>query len=135
MKRRLPREFAFKILFMIDVGKGDAEDAMRYLFDDAGFSSKEKHFCTTLVEGVLAKKEVLDQTLSRYLVNWQLNRLAAAVRNILRLSLFELLYFDNTPPAVSINEAIELTKAYQDEEAARFVNGILDAIYKQTKTN
>ena len=69
------------------------------------------------------------------LVNWQFNRLAATVRNILRLALYELLYFEDIPPAVAINEAIELTKAYQDEEAARFVNGILDTIRKQTVKN
>ena len=135
LKRRLPREYAFKILFMIDIGTNDAENAMRYLLDDAGFSSKEEFFCTMLVEGVESKKKELDEMLSKHLVNWQFNRLAATVRNILRIALYELLYFDDIPPAVSINEAIELTKIYHDEEAARFVNGILDTIYKQTETN
>lgn len=135
MKRRLPREYAFKILFMIDVGKNESESALRYLLDDTNFSVKEKNFCTALVKGVLGKREELDETLSQYLVNWQFNRLAATVRNILRLALYELLYFEDIPPAVAINEAIELTKAYQDEEAARFVNGILDTIRKQTVKN
>ncbi len=135
MKRRLPREYAFKILFMIDVGENDSESAMRYLLDDAGFSVKEKSFCTTLVEGVLAKRGELDKILSQYLINWQFNRLAATIRNILRLALYELLYLEDIPPAVAINEAIELAKAYQDEEAARFVNGILDTIHQQTVKN
>ncbi len=131
MKRKLPREYAFKILFMIDVGGNDAEAALHHLLDDTAFSVNEKSFCTALVEGVLAKKNELDQILSRHLVKWQLSRLAATVRNILRLALYELLYARDIPPVVSINEAIELAKAYQDEEAARFVNGILDAIHKE----
>lgn len=108
---------------------------MRYLLDDAAFSDKEKLFCRSLVEGVLAKKEELDEILSRHLINWQFNRLAATVRSILRLALYELLYLEDVPPAVAINEAIELAKTYQDIEAARFVNGILDAIQQQAGGN
>lgn len=130
MKRRLPREYAFKILFMIEVGKNDPASALSYLFGNDDFSNQEKLFCRSLVEGVLEKRGELDKTLSLYLINWQFDRLPAAVRNILRLALYELLYLGDTPPPVAINEAIELTKTYQDEEAARFVNGMLDNIWK-----
>lgn len=130
MKRRLPREYAFKILFMIEVGKNDSASALSYMLGDYDFSDQERFFCKSLVEGVIEKKGDLDKTLSLYLINWQFDRLSAAVRNILRLALYELLYLDDTPPAVAINEAIELTKTYQDEEAARFVNGMLDNIWK-----
>jgi N utilization substance protein B len=133
LKRRLPREYAFKILFMIDVGKNESESALCYLLDNIGFSAQEESFCTSLVEGVLKKREELDKTLSLYLINWQFDRLAAVIRNILRLALYEMLYLDDIPPAVAINEAIELAKAYQDEEAARFVNGILDSIRKNSR--
>jgi N utilization substance protein B len=130
LKRRLPREYAFKILFMIEVGKNDPACALHYLLGDDGFSDQEKFFCRSLVEGVLEERGELDKTLSLYLINWQFDRLSAVVRNILRLALYELLYLGETPPAVAINEAIELTKTYQDEEAARFVNGMLDNIWK-----
>jgi transcription antitermination factor NusB len=73
--------------------------------------------------------------LTGYLVNWQFDRLAAIVRNILRLALFEMLFLDEIPAVVSINEAIEITKIYQDEEASRFVNGILDKILREMKAD
>ncbi len=133
MKRRLSRECAFKALFMIDVGNNNQEGALDYLLKDAGLSEKEQSYCVNLVKGVLSKKKELDEILSGYLVNWQFDRLAAAVRNILRLALYEMLYYDDIPPLVSINEAIELAKVYQDNEAARFVNGILDKIRKSTE--
>jgi N utilization substance protein B len=118
---------------MIDVGNNNQEGALDYLLKDAGLSEKEQSYCVNLVKGVLSKKKELDEILSGYLVNWQFDRLAAAVRNILRLALYEMLYYDDIPPLVSINEAIELAKVYQDNEAARFVNGILDKIRKSTE--
>lgn len=129
MKRRLLRECAFKALFMIDLGNTE-EAAFRYLLNEAGLSEKGHSYCLKLVKEALKKKNELDELLCTYLVNWQLERLSAPVRNILRLSLYELLYCDDIPPVVSINEAIELAKKFQDNEAARFVNGILDKIWK-----
>jgi len=129
LKRRFLRECAFKALFMIDLGN-TYEAAFRYLLDEAGISEKEQSYCLNLVKETLKKKNELDEFLSAYLVNWRLERLPVAVRNILRLALYELLYDNNVPPVVSINEAIELAKKFQDFESARFVNGILDKIWK-----
>ncbi|RJX28030.1 MAG: transcription antitermination factor NusB [Dethiobacter sp.] len=132
MKRRLSRECAFKALFMIDLGNNNQEGALNYVLRDAGLSEKEQLYCVNLVKGVLGKKKELDEILSGYLVNWQFDRLAVTIRNILRLALYEMLYHDDVPPPVSINEAIEMAKVYQDSEASRFVNGILDKIRKST---
>ena len=130
MKRRLSRECAFKALFMIDQGKNNQERALNYVLQDYSLPVKEQSYCTELVKGVVSKEKEIDKLLAVNLVNWQLGRLAATVRSILRLALYEILYDDNIPPVVAINEAIELTKKYQGEEAARFVNGILDKIRK-----
>jgi N utilization substance protein B len=128
LKRRLSRECAFKALFMIDLGNNNDESALNYLLKDTGLSERERSFCIKLVKGVLSKEKELDEILSRHLVNWQFDRLATAVRSILRLALYEMLHCDEIPPLVSINEAIELTKKYHDNDAARFVNGVLDKI-------
>lgn len=130
MKRRLARECAFKILFMVDIGDNNLEGALSYVLEDEGASDKEQSFCRELVNGVLENKDELDRKLSVYLVKWKFDRLAAAVRSILRLALYEMLYRSDVPEVVSINEAIEITKIYQDEESSRFVNGILDKVRK-----
>lgn len=136
MKRRLARECALKILFMVDIGKNDCYGAISYVLEDAkDLPQKEQTFCSKLVYGVMEKKEELDRMLTGYLVNWQFDRLAAIVRNILRLALFEMLFLDEIPAVVSINEAIEITKIYQDEDASRFVNGILDKILREMKAD
>jgi transcription antitermination protein NusB len=131
LKRRLLRECAFKVLFMVDNGENSLEGALSYVLEDADLSEKEQSFCRELVNGVLEKKDELDKKLSASLVNWKFDRLAAPVRSILRLSLYEMLYRSDVPKVVSINEAIEITKTYHDEESSRFVNGILDKVRKE----
>lgn len=136
MKRRLARECALKTLFMVDIGKNDCNGAISYILEGTkDLPQKEQFFCRKLVYGVMEKKEELDRMLTGYLVNWQFDRLAAIVRNILRLALFEMLFLDGIPAVVSINEAIEITKIYQDEDASRFVNGILDKMKRDLKAD
>lgn len=128
MKRKQVREHAFKTLFMIDMGDNNPQKALLYTLDSAVFSAGERLFLKELVLGTLEKLSELDELLSRHLINWEVERLAAPVRTILRLALYEMLFMEEIPAAVTINEAIELTKRFQDEEAARFVNGVLDKI-------
>lgn len=128
LKRKQVRELAFKTLFMIDIGKNCPEKALFYTLESTVFSDDARLFLEELVLGTLEKLPELDKLLSRYLINWELGRVSASVRTIMRLGLFELLFLEDIPAAVTINEAIELTKRYQDEEAARFVNGVLDKI-------
>jgi N utilization substance protein B len=78
--------------------------------------------------GVHEKKEALDQALSRHLKGWTLDRLAPLERNILRIGLYELRYVDELPPAVALNEAVELAKRFASDEAAGLVNGVLGSL-------
>lgn len=131
MKRRLARECAFKTLFMVDMGDNGLDVALNYVLEDADLSEREQSFCRELVNGVLNNKDELDRKLSAHLINWKFERLAAAIRSILRLALYEMLYRSDVPDVVSINEAIEIAKVYQDEGSSRFVNGILDKVRKE----
>ncbi len=133
MKRRTARECALKVLFMVEMGKNDPEVALQYILEQGNLMGKEQLFCLKLIEGVLQNREGLDLILLKGLVNWELERLSATVRCILRLALYELLYLPDIPYAVTINEAIELTKLYHDPEAARFVNGVLDKVGKESR--
>jgi N utilization substance protein B len=128
LKRKQVREEAFKTLFMIDLGGNNPEEALFYTLDQIVFPADSRLFLKKLVLGTCESLSEIDMTLSRYLINWEIERLAVSVRTILRMALYEMLFIKEAPAAVTINEAIELTKLYQDEEAARFVNGVLDKV-------
>jgi N utilization substance protein B len=85
-------------------------------------------FADKLICGVLEHRPALDKTIQEHTQNWDLNRMAAVDRNILRLAVYEMLYRDDIPPIVSINEAVDVAKKYSTEDSGKFVNGILDKI-------
>ncbi|MFH1640944.1 MAG: transcription antitermination factor NusB, partial [Candidatus Omnitrophota bacterium] len=92
-----------------------------------------KNFTFELVKGVAENLEKIDSAIASYAANWQLKRMAFVDRNILRMGCFELMFREDIPPKVAINEAVELAKKYSDREAAKFVNGILDKVQTEKK--
>ena len=87
----------------------------------------DNKFVRDIVDGVLEKKDSIDKIISKYLENWDLDRLGKTDRAILRLSTYEMLYY-NTPKVVVINEAVELAKKYSDEKIVKLINAVLDKI-------
>lgn len=87
-----------------------------------------QRFADPLIRGVLQHLDVLDVELQKYVHNWDVRRMAAVDRNVLRLALFEMRHRDDIPPVVSINEAVEIAKRFSTQESGKFVNGILDRI-------
>ncbi len=133
MSRRLAREAAFIALFQVDIGKCRAQQALRRSLEDYRLDAEEKHFVEELVNNTVINREQLDDIIKKYLVKWELERLSAIDRNLLRLGLYEILYRPDIPPAVSINEALELAKKYGSTvEAVGFVNGVLDRAVGET---
>jgi N utilization substance protein B len=92
---------------------------------------KARAFAESLVSGVCLNQAAIDELIVRFAQNYQLQRLAAVDRSILRLSVYELVFSREAPPAVAINEAIEIAKRFGSEESGRFVNGLLDRIRKE----
>ena len=87
-------------------------------------------FADQLVEGVLGHREELDRIIGSYATNWKVHRMPIVDRSILRAALCELLWMPDVPAKVTVNEAIELAKAFADDETKGFVNGILDHVLK-----
>jgi transcription antitermination protein NusB len=85
-------------------------------------------FADPLIRGSLEHREEADALISKYAVNWELHRIAAVDRNILRLAIFEMLHRQDIPPIVSINEAVDLAKKFSTQDSGKFVNGILDKV-------
>ncbi len=131
MSRRLAREIAFKTLFQKDIGTNEVEPALAELIEESGIAGDSARYARELVENTLANQADIDQLLSRHLVNWTMTRLAGVDRSILRLAAYELLYRDDIPAAVAINEALDICKTFNSEESAKFINGILDKIARE----
>ena len=85
-------------------------------------------FAEPLIRGTLAHRIELDDIIKKYAINWDLHRIAAVDRNILRLAIFEMLHRDDIPPIVSINEAVDIAKKFSTQDSGKFVNGILDRV-------
>ncbi len=129
MSRRLAREIVFKAIFQVDVGKCSVKRATESNLLGAKLSSNEKELVQELVSGTVEYLGRIDEILEKHLVNWQLVRLPAVDRNLLRLATFEILYRSDIPHAVSINEALELAKKYgSNTDSISFINGVLDRI-------
>ena len=81
--------------------------------------------------GAVENLSRIDEIIKKHVKNWEIDRMAVVDRNILRIAAYELLFIKEIPPKVSINEAIELAKRFGDVDSPRFVNGILDKVYKE----
>lgn len=121
-----------QLLYQADLTHASPKDLLADFFTTADIQedSAVKEFATALVTDICDKLSVIDETISGCATNWQLDRMATVDRNILRLASFELLFRNDIPPKVAINEAVELAKKYGDLESGKFVNGILDKINK-----
>ncbi|HHW40709.1 MAG TPA: transcription antitermination factor NusB [Syntrophomonadaceae bacterium] len=135
MGRRRAREIALQVLFQVDVGKIKPERALEYTLSESQVSEETGAFARALVEGTLAHRKEIDDYLKQYSSDWDLPRMANVDRNILRLGLYEMLYYHETPLNVAIDEALELAKTYSDEDAPRFINGVLGRIAKELAAN
>ncbi|MDD2679984.1 MAG: transcription antitermination factor NusB [Candidatus Omnitrophica bacterium] len=130
-KRTLARECALQVLYQLDITNDKPENALENFWSnrkDEAIDAALKEFSSELVKGVAENLEEIDKKIVKYAANWQLKRMAVVDRNIMRLGCFELLYREDIPPKVSINEAVELAKKFSGIESGKFVNAILDKV-------
>ncbi len=128
--RRQAREYALQILFQWDVHQTE-NYWLQEFWAQRPVAQEVRDFTEQLVDGVLAHRLELDRIMEARAANWTVNRMPIVDRNILRMSLFELIWVPDVPAKVSMNEAIELAKVFADDEARRFINGILDKVLKE----
>ncbi|GGL55474.1 transcription antitermination factor NusB [Sporolactobacillus putidus] len=128
MNRRQAREMALQALFQITLSDTDRETAIEAVKTD---SKPVDPFVDRLLNETVAHEKEIDRLIGKHLVHWSFDRIGNIDKTILRLAVCEMLYFDDVPKTVTINEAIELCKKYSDEETRRFVNGVLSGISKE----
>ena len=130
-RRRKSREFALQVLYQLNITKQDAATALTQFQENFLPNGEADDFLKRLVLGVAEHHAELDRLIERYSENWRLDRINVIERNLLRMALFELLYCEEIPPKVTINEAIDLGKKYGSEESGSFINGLLDRIQNE----
>jgi N utilization substance protein B len=131
--RRKAREVALQVLYQLDVVNIHAGEAMDLFWGNFEASEETKEFSSHLVQGAWNHRDEIDKLIISCSENWSLGRMSRVDRSILRLAAFELLYCQDIPPKVTLNEAIDLGKTYGSENSGSFINGILDAIYDKMK--
>lgn len=134
MKRRQAREAALQTLYQVDVGGVDPEKAIATTAELNKTSPEELVFTWELVIGSINHMSEIDHTISELSKDWDLQRLARVDHNIMRMAIYEIIYRDDIPPGVTINEAVELAKAYGGKDSGKFVNGILGMLIKNSTT-
>ena len=127
-KRTKAREVALQLLYQIDITKNNLEDASKIFWSEYKDFLSLKSFVDTLVIGTITNLPKIDPIIEKYTKNWRIKRMATVDRNILRMAVYELMFLEDIPPKVSINEAIDVAKKFGDSQSGMFVNGILDKI-------
>lgn len=126
--RREGREFALQVLYSLDVNSVNARTGLAHFWELQRAPQGIREFTEKLVSGVTDNRVQIDGMIEQKSKNWSLGRMSKVDINILRLSVYELLYCQDIPVNVTINEAIEIAKKFGTEESPAFVNGILDEI-------
>lgn len=137
--RHRSRQRALQVLFQLDLRDVPVEEAIAGYYNSLYSEENEEEdeapprpdpFMEQLVRGTRERRESIDARLARHSANWRLDRMPAVDRNILRMAVFEMTEV-GTPPAVVINEALELARRFSGEDSTAFINGVLDAVRKE----
>jgi N utilization substance protein B len=127
-KRRKAREAAVQYHFWRDLQHGETPERIDDFWEFCPVKPNVREFAQPLIQGMIEHLPEIDERIRKYCENYEFHRIAAVDRNVLRLAIYEMLFRDDIPPVVSINEAIELAKTFGGSDSGRFVNGILDRV-------
>ena len=135
MKRKRSREIAMELLFSMEISKNSYEQTIESFIENYEMDLKtiDLEYIKKVMKSVTDYKEEIDEIIKNSLINWTIERVSKVNLVIVRLAIAEMLYIDDVPEVVAINEAIELTKKYSDDKSVSFVNGALDKAFKNIK--
>jgi transcription antitermination protein NusB len=136
--RSRAREAALQILYQVEIGQLSLADAARFhgmvgTPDVESLDDDAREYAITLARGAWEDRAGLDERIADAARNWRVERMTVLDRTVLRLAVHEIVSHLETPPRVVIDEAIDLARRYSGDEAARFVNGVLDGVYRKLK--
>lgn len=130
--RRKSRELALQMLFQLDMGRQEPEDVRRTFWSERkDLDEKVRSFADTLFDVACQRQQEIGELIERNAEHWRLDRMAAVDRNLLRAGVAEFLGYPKTPPAVIINEALEIARRFSTPESVQFINGVLDSVARE----
>lgn len=128
MSRRKGRSAAVQILYQLEMNAQELEQALPAFWEHYAHGDEAREFAERIVRGVWQNRGEIDALIAEAARNWSLGRIAPIDRNILRAAVYEVLYCDDIPRKVTLNEAIELGKKFGCDKSGAFINGVLDSI-------
>ncbi len=129
-QRRLARESALEVFYRLDLVADEPDDTIEEILNRKNPSDEAESYLRLLVQTLLNNQDEVDKMLRKHIRHWRLERLRVLDRATLRMACTEMLYFDDVPPKVSINEAVDIARKFGDDDSGRFVNGVLDGVLK-----
>ena len=136
MSRKVARELSFKVIFSFNFQSESEsiETLINNLESETNDITKDdKEYIKEIVKGIIENKDMLDETIKKYLKEWTMDRISKTDLAILRLAIFEILYRDDIPYKVSVNEAVELAKCFSEDSSPSFINGVLAGVISGNK--
>jgi len=135
MGRRASREAAMKLLYQLEIQKSDRSEQIDMALEDENLTDNDKKYIRGIIDGVNEKIVLIDSIIEKKSLGWKISRLSKIDLSILRVGIYEILYRDDIPYSVTVNEAVELAKRYSNEEAGAYVNGLLAKVSKSDATD
>ena len=129
--RRFAREGVLKALYAQQFSDDESEIVLNRIMALYPEKNKNSEFISSLFQCVLDHKDWADEIIKSHLQNWEFDRVAQIDQILLRMGICEIFYMDEIPPKVSISEMVEVSKVYSTDESSGFINGILDAVFKE----
>lgn len=131
-KRRLVREKVLQVLYAYEMNNDNLQSQIDEIFSDVD-EDNDKKFGISLIFKTVTNRDSFDEMIKSKVSNWEMDRIALIDKLLLRMGICELIYFEDIPPKVSINEVIEISKKFSTAGSAKFINGVLDAILNDLK--
>lgn len=135
MGRKRARESTMKLLYQMEMNFDYSKEMMELFFENNNFSQSEKEYIDDAITTIVENLHYLDKNIKEHTERWNIHRLAKIDLCTLRIAIYEILYRDDIPVEVSINEAIEIAKKYSTDESARFINGVLGGFVRRIDEN
>ena len=134
MNRHLARTLAMQTLYEWDFQPDKSiHDMLEANLKSSDHADKDTEFVTQLIDGVVSHKDAIDELVAKAAPEWPLDQVSVIDKSILRLAIYELLFVEDIPAKVAINEAVELAKTFGGDNTSRFINGVLGTIYRQSE--
>lgn len=131
MTRKEAREYCFKLMFEYEVQKNDTKTMLSFFDENELDLGNQAEYVKTLLSAAVENIKPIDETIEKNTKGWRISRLPKVTLAVLRVAVCEMLYMDDIPDSISINEAVELAKTYNDVKSGKFVNGILASVLKE----